>query len=219
MSSDHKTGIILLVLALFYKSALNRVSKSLSNEIGGVKRLHALSCIFSLPLLLPLSIAHVIYYGIPTISIPAILFVIIAYLACFYGYHLVHSVIETAKYVRYGTMIGFATGTGISIGNMLSYSDTTHDITVGLVMSAILIACGVYLLSEPTPRHLEVGGRYSGAGLPLFATQTRGTSWASAFKSNMTKILSAHESRRIFFYLTINLTFTGVEFLYGYWNE
>ncbi|KAI6659077.1 Zinc transporter 5 [Oopsacas minuta] len=219
LSSDHKTGIILLVLALFYKSALNRVSKSLSNEIGGVKRLQTLSCIFSLPLLLPISIIHVVYNGIPAISIPAIIFVIIAYLACFYGYHLVHSVIETTKYVRFGTMIAFATGSGFSIGNMIYNVDTTHDITVGLAMSAILIACGVYLLSEPTPRHQEIGGRYSGSGLPLLATQTRGTSWVSAFKNNMGKILSAHESRRIFFYLTINLTFTGVEFLYGYWTN
>ena len=212
-------GIVLLVVALFYKSALNRVSKSLSNEIGGVKRLHALSCIFSLPLLLPMSIAHVVYYGVPTVSITGILFVIVSQLACFYGYHLVCNVIETTRYVRYGTMIAFATGAGFSIGNMVTNADTTHDITVGLAMSAILIACGVYLLSEPVPRHQEVGGRYSGGGLPVFASQTRGNSWASSIKTNMAKILSTHESRRIFFYLTINLTFTGVEFLYGYWTN
>ena len=212
-------GIVLLVVALFYKSALNRVSKSLSNEIGGVKRLQALTCIFSLPLLLIISIAHVVYYGAPTISMTAILFVIVSHLASFYGYHLVCSVIETTRYVRYGTMIAFATGAGFSIGNMITNVDTTHDITVGLVMSAILIACGVYLLSEPVPRHHEVGGRYSGGGLPVFASQTRGNSWASSIKTNMAKILSTHESRRIFFYLTINLTFTGVEFLYGYWTN
>ena len=206
-------------MALFYKSALNRVSKSLSNEIGGVKRLQALSCLFSLPLLLPISIAHVVYYGVPTVSITAILYVIVSHLACFYGYHLVCSVIETTRYVRYGTMIAFATAAGLSIGNMVTNADTTHDITVGLVMSAILIACGVYLLSEPVPRHHEVGGRYSGGALPVFASQTRGNSWASSIKTNMTKILSTHESRRIFFYLTINLTFTGVEFLYGYWTN
>ena len=212
----------MLFLALFYKSALNRVSKRLSTEVGGVKKLHTLSYLFSLPLLLPISIGQVAYYGIPSVSIPAILFVIIAFLCCFYGYHLVHNVIETARYVRYGTLVAFATGVCVAAVSSFYTIDPTHGITVGLVMSSILLACGVYLLSEPTPRHLEVSGRYtgySGAGLPFFATQTGASTWVSTLRTNLAKILSAHDSRKIFFYLTINLTFTAVEFLYGYWTN
>ena len=150
---------------------------------------------------------------------PAVLFVIIAYLCCFYGYHLVHNVIETTRYVRFGSLVTFVTGVCVAAVNSFYTVDTSHGITVGLVMSSVLLACGVYLLSEPTPRHLDVSGRYSGAGLPLFGTQTRATTWVSALKTNLAKILSAHDSRRIFFYLTINLTFTAVEFLYGYWTN
>ena len=133
-----------------------------------------------------------------------------------------HNVIETTRYVRGGTLVTFLTGVGVAGISSFYTVDNTHGFTVGLVMSSILLACGVYLLSEQTPRHLDIPGRYSGysgAGLPLFSTQTRATSWATAIKTNLAKILSAHDSRKIFFYLMINLTFTAVEFLYGYWTN
>ena len=139
-----------------------------------------------------------------------------AQVAYFYGKTVVQSVVESTKYVRFGTGIGFATAAGIATGTILSdsISSQAHGITVGLVISAILIGCGVFLLSEPTSRHLEPSGR-----LPLYAMQTRANTWMSIFRSSLGKILSSRDSRRILFYLLVNLAFTAVEFLYGYWSN
>ena len=51
--SDHKGGVLLLIMALLLEIGLNNASKPLINDIGGTKRLQTLSSFVSTILLLP----------------------------------------------------------------------------------------------------------------------------------------------------------------------
>lgn len=74
---------------------------------------------------------------------------------------------------------------------------------------------GVYLLSQPKERNIGFNGVEM---LPLYRSQlhVRPIRLIDSIKSNIMKILECKDSRRIFFYLCINLGFTAVEFIYGF---
>ncbi|PIO66336.1 hypothetical protein TELCIR_11951 [Teladorsagia circumcincta] len=64
----------------------------------------------------------------------------------------------------------------------------------------------------------------SDTGLPLFAykeafLQKTGRSLVLFFKETLREILANSDSRRIFWFLCVNLSFCGVEFLYGFWTN
>ncbi|PIO64712.1 cation diffusion facilitator family transporter [Teladorsagia circumcincta] len=101
-----------------------------------------------------------------------------------------------------------------------------HIVTSGVIVTVVaFILASVSLTSASGPKHR--GGELIGmsdTGLPLFAykeafLQKTGRSLVLFFKETLREILANSDSRRIFWFLCVNLSFCGVEFLYGFWTN
>ncbi|VDO08853.1 unnamed protein product [Haemonchus placei] len=101
-----------------------------------------------------------------------------------------------------------------------------HHVTSGVIITVIaFVLASVSLTSAGGPKHR--GGELIGmsdSGMPLFAykeafLQKTGRSLILFFKDTLREILANSDSRRIFWFLCVNLSFCGVEFLYGFWTN
>ena len=124
----------------------------------------------------------------------------------------------------------------------LSPSDQHHSLSVGAVLAAGLFLLGTVTLTRPVrPSHgLLVG--YSTSGLPLYSSHHQPPSAIEKLWPLLTKILENGDSRRIFYFLLLNLVcvrllwaihtcactvcmsvclqvFTVVEMTYGVWTN
>ncbi|KFD57070.1 hypothetical protein M513_01955 [Trichuris suis] len=101
-----------------------------------------------------------------------------------------------------------------------------HRISGGVFLASIFFSIASFVLTTPNAPKAMTGQfvGFSTAGLPLYVCgedflQRTSESFVSFVKSTVRQILSQADSRRIFFFLCVNLFFTFIEFMYGIWTN
>uniref|UniRef100_A0A8C3S8W3 Zinc transporter n=1 Tax=Chelydra serpentina TaxID=8475 RepID=A0A8C3S8W3_CHESE len=241
--ADHKGGVLLLVLALCCKVGFHMASRKLSVDVGGAKRLQALSHLVSVLLLCP----WVIVLSLTTESkveswssliMPFVTVIFFVVILDFYVESICSVKMEASKCARYGSLL-------ILISALLFGSFWTHPITDqlramnkpahheitehvlsgGVVVSAIFFILSANILSSPSRKGQKgtlIG--YSPEGIPLYnvmgdALQHSSQSLPRFIKESLKQILEEYDSRQIFYFLCLNLAFTFVELFYGVWTN
>lgn len=241
--SDHKGGALLLLVTLCMSVGFNTASKKLSLDIGGVKRLHALSTLVSTILLLPW--ATILYYTSESlveswsslfvpIGIVTVLVLVVDYYiesACLTHLDVAYTGQIGTTAVLAGAILLSAVWTHPLVNHVATILDmnqlitTEHEISAGVVISAVLFAIATHSLSQPlrgSSRGTLIG--YSAAGPPLYsfageAIQRTSQSVIVVARNGLRQIIEESDSRRIFYFLCINLCFTFVELIYGAWTN
>ncbi|XP_043095703.1 zinc transporter 5 isoform X2 [Puntigrus tetrazona] len=243
--ADHKGGVVLLVLALCLKVAFNTASRKLSVEIGGAKRLYALSNLVSAVVLLP----WVIVLSATTESkveswsgliLPFAMIIFSVMILDFYVESICTAKLETSRCARYGSIFLFLSGLllanfwthplthqlrAISKSSTVQQSSTEHVLSGGVLVSACFFIMADSILSAPSSKGQKgtlVG--YSPEGTPLYnfmgdALQHTSQSLPRFIKESLKQILEEYDSRQIFYFLCLNLAFTFVELFYGVWTN
>uniref|UniRef100_A0A671SXA9 Zinc transporter n=1 Tax=Sinocyclocheilus anshuiensis TaxID=1608454 RepID=A0A671SXA9_9TELE len=240
--ADHKGGVVLLVLALCLKVAFNTASRKLSVDIGGAKRLHALSSLVSAVVLLP----WVIVLSATTESkveswsgliLPFAMIIFSVMILDFYVESICMAKLETSRCARYGSIFLFLSGLLLAnfwthpltdqlraVSKSVQQSSTEHVLSGGVLVSACFFIMG-NILSAPSSKGQKgtlVG--YSPEGTPLYnfmgdALQHTSQSLPRFIKDSLKQILEEYDSRQIFYFLCLNLAFTFVELFYGVWTN
>ncbi|XP_016396642.1 zinc transporter 5 [Sinocyclocheilus rhinocerous] len=241
--ADHKGGVVLLVLALCLKVAFNTASRKLSVDIGGAKRLHALSSLVSAVVLLP----WVIVLSATTESkveswsgliLPFAMIIFSVMILDFYVESICMAKLETSRCARYGSIFLFLSGLLLAnfwthpltdqlraVSKSVQQSSTEHVLSGGVLVSACFFIMADSILSAPSSKGQKgtlVG--YSPEGTPLYnfmgdALQHTSQSLPRFIKDSLKQILEEYDSRQIFYFLCLNLAFTFVELFYGVWTN
>eukprot|EP00069_Balaena_mysticetus_P015690 bmy_09378T0 len=237
--ADHKGGVLLLVLALCCKVGFHTASRKLSIDVGGTKRLQALSHLVSVLLLCP----WVIVLSVTTESkveswfsliMPFTTVIFFVMILDFYVDSICSVKMEVSKCARYGSFPIFISA--LLFGNFWTHpitdqlramnkaahqESTEHVLSGGVVVSAIFFILSANILSSPSKRGQKgtlIG--YSPEGTPLYnfmgdAFQHSSQSIPRFIKESLKQILEENDSRQIFYFLCLNLLFTFVELFYG----
>ncbi|MBN3315216.1 ZNT5 protein, partial [Atractosteus spatula] len=241
--ADHKGGVMLLVISLCFKVGFHTASRKLSVEIGGAKRLYALSNLVSAAVLLP----WVIVLSATTDSkvesfsgliMPFGMIVFSVMVLDFYVESICIAKIEAPGCARYGSLFLFFSG--LLLANFWTHpltdqlramskpaqqDSTEHVLSGGVVVSAVFFILSANILSSPSKKGQKgtlVG--YSPEGTPLYnfmgdALQHTSHSLPRFIKDSLKQILEEYDSRQIFYFLCLNLAFTFVELFYGVWTN
>uniref|UniRef100_A0A8C9AEV9 Zinc transporter n=1 Tax=Prolemur simus TaxID=1328070 RepID=A0A8C9AEV9_PROSS len=237
--ADHKGGVLLLVLALCCKVGFHTASRKLSIDVGGAKRLQALSHLVSVLLLCP----WVIVLSVTTESkveswfsliMPFATVIFFVMILDFYVDSICSVKMEVSKCARYGSFPIFISA--LLFGNFWTHpitdqlramnkaahqESTEHVLSGGVVVSAVFFILSANILSSPSKRGQKgtlIG--YSPEGTPLYnfmgdAFQHSSQSIPRFIKESLKQILEESDSRQIFYFLCLNLLFTFVELFYG----
>ncbi|KAM6985935.1 proton-coupled zinc antiporter SLC30A5 [Aplochiton taeniatus] len=241
--ADHKGGVVLLVASLCLKVAFNTASRKLSVEVGGAKRLYALSNLMSAMVLLPwvLVLAATTESKVESWSsliLPFCMIIVSLMILEFYAESICITKMEAPRCARYGTIFLFLSGVLLanfwthpltdqlrSIGKPPQQDSTEHVLSGGVLVSAVFFIMSASILSSPSKRGQKgtlVG--YSPEGTPLYnfmgdALQHTSQSLPRFIKDSLKQILEEYDSRQIFYFLCLNLAFTFVELFYGVWTN
>ncbi|KAK6011725.1 cation efflux family protein, partial [Ostertagia ostertagi] len=231
--SDHQGGIAILFLALLLRIGYDNSFRHLAVEIGGPKRLYSLVTTCSAMILTPIGVLSLVMKTSVTDSL--LHFIILLFIATvfvmvldFYAesvcfQHVADPVMAAA---RWSPVTMFSCALGLAWLWYAGQGLQEHIVTSGVIITVIaFILASVSLTSASGPKHR--GGELIGmsdTGLPLFAykeafLQKTGRSLVLFFKETLREILANSDSRRIFWFLCVNLSFCGVEFLYGFWTN
>ena len=138
-------------------------------------------------------------------SLPCLLLVGLLSVIGFYSDTVAKQRIDTPRLTVLTTLVSIFTSLGVSF--YLSYQSSAihHGLTVGVVLaSCLLLLATLYLArSPPTSQGLLVG--YSAAGLPLYSSQRAPPTSLNWIKPILGQILDNTDSRRIFYFLILNL--------------
>ncbi|KAL4617588.1 zinc transporter 5 [Arapaima gigas] len=241
--ADHKGGVVLLVLSLCLKVGFHVASRKLSVEIGGAKRLYALSNLVSVIVLLPWVVvlsatteSKVESWSALIMPLGMIIFAVM--ILDFYVESICVAKMEAPRCARYGSLFLFLSG--LLLANLWTHSlaghlrgkahaahhsSTEHVLSGGVVVSAIFFILSNNILSSPSKKGQKgtlVG--YSPEGTPLYnfmgdALQHTSQSLPRFIKDCLKQILEEYDSRQIFYFLCLNLAFTFVELFYGVWTN
>lgn len=240
--SDHKGGILLLVLALLLKVAVNGYTKKIATLVGGPKRLNALSALMSACLLFPWAI--LIYITKSNLNIfsnllPLLLIALFVFVIHHYGQTVAASKMDPIKAAKigyitialFGLFLGFhwTHPAAVAISNMHGRpreQTSDHMISGGVIVSTIFFILATDILSWPSPKSQKgsfIG--YSSEGMPLYRfagdvlNRASKSSFGALMQGFLKRILKETDSRRIFYFLCINLSFAFVELAWGIWSN
>ncbi|XP_057396804.1 proton-coupled zinc antiporter SLC30A5 isoform X2 [Balaenoptera acutorostrata] len=173
--ADHKGGVLLLVLALCCKVGFHTASRKLSIDVGGTKRLQALSHLVSVLLLCP----WVIVLSVTTESkveswfsliMPFTTVIFFVMILDFYVDSICSVKMEVSKCARYGSFPIFISA--LLFGNFWTHpitdqlramnkaahqESTEHVLSGGVVVSAIFFILSANILSSPSKRGQKDG--------------------------------------------------------------
>uniref|UniRef100_T1J8P6 Proton-coupled zinc antiporter SLC30A5 n=1 Tax=Strigamia maritima TaxID=126957 RepID=T1J8P6_STRMM len=213
-------------------------SRKLSVEIGGAKRLYAISSAVSAALLLPAVICLYLVYelsSIPITSFGASFFAIaiIMFVLDYYVDSVCIQRLEPNYFSRYSTLSLVVSAFAVhfylnswflSTVNANSIPEE-HQLSAGLIFSSVMFIAAVCMLSVP----IATGSKgkfvgYSTAGLPLYTFSGESLHKTSqsvllGIKNALKQVLDESDSRKIFYFLCINIVFTFVEMAYGIWTN
>ncbi|PAV66759.1 hypothetical protein WR25_10493 isoform E [Diploscapter pachys] len=229
--ADHQGGIAILFISLILRIGYDTAFRHLAVEIGGPKRLYALVSMGSAAVLTPLGILSMTMSTAHYDSLMHFLFLLVvatvfvmvldfyAESVCFQ--HVADPVLAAARWSPV-TMFSCA----ITLAYLWYGPLATHALTSGVVLALVFfIGATISLTSSNAPKHK--GGHFVGTsehGMPLFEVgeaflQRTSKSFLLFFKETLHEILANSDSRKIFYFLCVNLSFCGVEFLYGFWTN
>ncbi|CAF1119640.1 unnamed protein product [Rotaria sp. Silwood1] len=259
--ADHKGGVILLLIALFFRCAINSWSKKLILDVGGQKKFYAITTCLSTICLIPMSfiillvnnlfpdsidsirstfqttvstsITSSLYDNISSLIIPIFLITIFLFILDFYVEQLAIIKLDRIRTFRYGTLtmifsaliVSFIwvktvriTSNNIWFGRIIQVEE--HELSGGVIFAVVMFGFATDLLISPIKQRSGAFIGYNQEGVPLFnLTQQRSQSLLLILKSSLRDILAESDSRKIFYFLCINLMFTFVELLYGAWTN
>ncbi|XP_033634104.1 zinc transporter 5-like [Asterias rubens] len=242
--SDHRGGVLLLVLLLCVNIAYKNTSKKLSVDIGGSKRLHAYSTLIQAAMLLPWALFHMYIHDNQVQSwwslfLPLTSIILIVFILDYYIDSISASRLDVFKTSRYGAYALFTSAVMLSylwsdhgghgaalLGKIDKEGSVEHEISGGVVFSGLLFIFATMILGFPVLKTNAKGSLvgYTASGLPLYnftgdALHRTSQSVVTISKNILRQILEEYDSRQIFYYLCINLVFTFVELIYGVWTN
>ncbi|CAG2187917.1 MSC2 [Mytilus edulis] len=238
--SDHKGGVVLLSLTLFLQIGYNSASKKLSVDVGGSKRLHAMSTFIQAFIMFPwaMFIAMTKESDIDSwlyLLFPLFLVILFVLVIDFYIEAVVINHLQPPKTAVYGAYAIFLSALFLALtwNHPLVSKITTikeiitndHVLSGGVVFSLAVFMLATNMLAWPSKG--TKGGSfigYSATGLPLYsftgdAISKTTHSVVTILKNGLKQIYEESDSRRIFYFLCINLCFTFVELVYGVWTN
>ncbi|XP_065912027.1 proton-coupled zinc antiporter SLC30A5-like [Dysidea avara] len=223
--SDHKRQMLVLVVAIVMYNLQGYVKKNLAAEVGGAKRLHALTMVVVTVMLCPWAfyqwLTNEVELGVGVAA--SIVLCSIVLVAEFYSdISRGISQQQSPQQPSYHHIILLATTVAAFLFAVLlwihpPWVNVKHDVSVGLIIATVLFLIAVSMLSHSSgvgQSRTLVG--YSASGLPLYSGEVNPSSWV---KESLHSILVNPDSRRIFYFLCLNLMFTFVELLYGAWTN
>ncbi|XP_002127955.2 proton-coupled zinc antiporter SLC30A5-like [Ciona intestinalis] len=241
--ADHKGGVLLLCLTLLLKVALNGYTKRVTTHVGGAKRLHAFSTLISTLLLLPW--ASLLYFTGYSFNLFSNLFSVVfiattVFIVEHYGHFFVSNKLSPMQVSRLGyfAIAGTAMFLGFQWshpairvisnvnGKMDSVRTEEHVISGGVIVSMVFFILASDILSWPQPKSQKgsfIG--YSAEGLPLYRfagdvlNRASKTSFGTLVNGFLRRVLEEKDSRHIFYFLCINLSFAFVELAWGAWSN
>nr|CAD7433175.1 unnamed protein product [Timema monikensis] len=204
--ADHKLGVLLLVLVLLLQAGVNILGKRLSQTIGGIKRLNSLSSLLEGVVLLPETLFLLLTQENKGFSflgdiLPLSAVAIFIYVINFYVDAACIQRLELPRVARIGSVSLFLWALLAALLWGWPYSEELvgKDLTtLGLTSSSKLGAKGSL-----------VG--YSSSGLPLYnftnsALHHTSRSILRLATGMLKQVLMDNNSRRIFYFLCLNLT-------------
>lgn len=236
--SDHKGGVVLLFLTLCLQVGYDTASKKLSVDVGGAKRLHALSTLVQSLILGPWAfilssakesqVSSWMYLLFPLALIILSVFVLNYYIEAVTCNHL-----QPAKTSEYGTYAMFLSALFLALtwnhpymtkittlDRLQDIITEDHVLSLGVLFSlaAFCLATKILLFPGRSNKASFIG--FAANGMPLYSfsgetLQRTSQSITSHVKSALKQVLEDSDSRNIFYFLCINLTFTFVEMVYG----
>ncbi|CAO4363664.1 unnamed protein product [Caenorhabditis nigoni] len=233
--ADHKGGLCILLIALLLRTAYETTFRHLAVEVGGAKKLHTLVTAGSAVCLTPvavlswaLSTSSLVSMGFFEYAILLVVVAVFVFVLDFYAesicfQHVADPVMAAARWSSV-TMFSCAFGLAYLWYGHQNLGD--HALTGGVSITvACFILASISLTHSNQPKHR--GGQFVGisnTGLPLFTygeafLQKTSKSLMRFMKDTLHEILSNSDSRKIFWFLCVNLGFCGIEFLYGFWTN
>ncbi|KAI6178561.1 hypothetical protein M3Y98_00514000 [Aphelenchoides besseyi] len=231
--SDHKGGVLLLVFTVFLKMGYDSQFRHVAVEIGGPKRLYALVTLYSAGFLSLFGLTSFLltesfirsYIDFIILLVAGTGFVMIAdfYIEQVCFQHVADPVLATA---RWSPIIMFICSLVLSWvwyggGSMMESGD--HPASFGVAIAVLLFCLASHSLTSAKAQRSRAGVFVgtSESGNPLYTygeafLQKTSKSVLSFCSETLKEILANSDSRRIFWYLCVNLMFCGVEFLYGF---
>lgn len=216
--------------------------KKLSLDVGGAKRLHSLSTLGSGLLLLPWALFLYISKENDVESIwyllfPLFLVIFFTFIVDYYVTAIVTNHLQPVQTGAYGAYAIFFSALLLSVSwnhpymasittmNKLSEIITEdHILSAGVLFSLCAFLIATFILVSPSRGSKVNFIGYSPAGLPLYsitgeALHKTSLSILGLLKGGLRHILEESDSRKIFYFLCINMTFTFVELVYGVWTN
>ena len=219
--SDHPQGGIVVLLAAVCLSIVQRnAGRKLSVDIGGLKRLQALSTTLSAALLLPWVSLQLATQSTSLPSLPSLgplLLLGVAQLVDFYAATIATQRVDQVQVGRLSAVLSFSSALAMATFSWHWYHDNQarstgdgeeHGLSVGVVMATVFFLVATATLTRPNPRSSSyslVG--YSSAGLPLYSSHRSSLQFSllSLAREGLRKIMDDGNSRRIFYFLLLNL--------------
>ena len=180
-------------------------------EVGGFKRLQALSVTLSAAMLLPWATIQLATQDTP---IPSLVSMVTPFavglmqLADFYMTTIASQRVDHTQVGRIGSLVTFSSA--LLLASLSWYYhpvEEEHGLSIGVVMATIFFLIATATLTCPNPRSSSyslVG--YSSAGLPLYsAHRSVPSSLSSLVREGLARIMDDRNSRRIFYFLLLNL--------------
>lgn len=238
--ADHKSGILLLVFLLILKVIQHSFAKRISSQIGGSNKLHIYSNLFSTLILTPVYFISV-YNGYQKTSVFTNFWTL--FLITLFAFVVDHSIqsyvsgkieglysykIGYISIALFALLLGFQwnhpAAVAISAANTSRTQD--HIISGGVIISAVFFILSSDILSWSGHKSRKgnfVG--YSSEGLPLYSFAENVLNRASTFSVVSTlqrflkQIFERNDSRHIFYFLCLNLSFAFVELFWGLYTN
>jgi zinc transporter 5/7 len=231
--SDHKGGIVLLMLAIFLRIAYDHQFRHIGVEIG-VKRLYAIQSVISTALLTPLGVLSLIFTSsfitsyatfILTLFMAATFVMVVDFYADSICFQNVRDPVLASA--RWSPITMFWCSLLIS---WLWYENVVgiggHPISGGVIVTVLCFSCASFVLTSAKSQRFRAGhfAGLSDTGMPLYTAgeaflQKTSKSVLNFCRETLAAILANSDSRRIFWFLCANLAFCGVEFFYGFWTN
>ena len=160
------------------------------------------------------------FFGIiSSFIIPIIFIAVFLFVLDFYVEQFAIVKLERMRTFRYGTFIMVFSALMLSIlwmkttnasynhiwfGQMIQIGE--HELSGGVIFAIVMFAFATDLLSSPIKQRSGAFIGYNQEGVPLFnLTQQKSQSLLLILKSNLRDILAESDSRKIFYFLCINL--------------
>ncbi|WAR00427.1 ZNT5-like protein [Mya arenaria] len=236
-------GVVLLFLTLCLQVGFNSASKKLSVDVGGAKRLHALSTLIQAAILGPWAlifssgaespVSSWLYLLLPLALFTLFVLVIDYYIEAVAANHL--QPVRTAEFGAYA-IFGSALFLALTWNHPYTTRITTmhklqeiitedHVLSWGVIFSLGAFMLATKILCSPAGRSNKgsfIG--YSMDGMPVYsfsgdALQRTSQSVIMHMRNALKQVLEDSDSRKIFYFLCINLAFTFVEMIYGVWTN